>query len=414
MKKGILNLIDLHTAREQISAFSECTGLGIEFLDNTGQRIEGYDHPLCPLASLKLTTEGTCETFCKKACAYAAAQNDAHVFMCPISVTRIACVVKRRKSVLGVLLTSPFLMNAPDPTILQKKDFFDVREPDALIDIYDTVIHLPVIAASQVHHRSRMLECIAKSIQLDKQDDERHEQDQRIQQAFINRTIQQYKENQSEYDAFYPQMKEKAILERFVSGDIDGAEQLMNEVLAAICVSQPQSIENIRDRAIELGVLISRASMENGMPSDLAFEMNGDLFSELRAAENFTTVCDILREFLKAQGRALIQLHKSPGSDIARRAVQIVYEHFEQAITLENTAEKLGVSHYYLSRVFKNCVGMGFRDFVNHVRIEQSKLLLRRTDMTLVEIAISVGFNDQSYFSKVFKRTVGVTPKQYR
>lgn len=413
MKKGIFSLIDLRTMQEHLSAFTECTGLGIEFLDYTGQGAEEHERQLCPLAYSGFTCAGVCEAFRRKACDYASTQNDAHVFMCPVSLTRIACVVKRKNSVLGILLTSPFLMNTPDTTILQKKDFFNSREPDVLVDIYDTVIRLPVIAASQVRHRARMLECIAKSIQSDKQEDARHEQEQRVQQAFINRTIQQYKEEQPE-DVAYPQMKEKAMLERFENGDAEGAEQLMNEVLAYICFSGSQNIENIRNRATELGVLLSRISMEKGLPSDLAFEMNRDLFRNIRSAENFTAVCNILREFLKAHGTALIQLRKMPGSDIVRRAVQIISDHFAEPLTLETTAETLGVSHYYLSRVFKNCVGMGFRDFVNHVRIEQSKLLLRGTDMTLVEIAISVGFSDQSYFSKVFKRTVGVTPKQYR
>ena len=55
-----------------------------------------------------------------------------------------------------------------------------------------------------------------------------------------------------------------------------------------------------------------------------------------------------------------------------------------------------------------------YRNYLNKIRIEQSKLLLKNTDSSIVEIAMEVGFEDQSYFSKVFKNLTKMTPKQYR
>ena len=55
-----------------------------------------------------------------------------------------------------------------------------------------------------------------------------------------------------------------------------------------------------------------------------------------------------------------------------------------------------------------------FSNYLNKIRIEQSKLLLKNTDSSIVEIAMEVGFEDQSYFSKVFKNLTKMTPKQYR
>ena len=55
-----------------------------------------------------------------------------------------------------------------------------------------------------------------------------------------------------------------------------------------------------------------------------------------------------------------------------------------------------------------------FSNYLNKIRIEQSKLLLKNTDSSIVEIALEVGFEDQSYFSKVFKNLTKMTPKQYR
>ena len=59
-------------------------------------------------------------------------------------------------------------------------------------------------------------------------------------------------------------------------------------------------------------------------------------------------------------------------------------------------------------------MGVSFSNYLNKIRIEQSKLLLKNTDFSIVEIAMEVGFEDQSYFSKVFKNLTKMTPKQYR
>lgn len=59
-------------------------------------------------------------------------------------------------------------------------------------------------------------------------------------------------------------------------------------------------------------------------------------------------------------------------------------------------------------------MGVSFSNYLNKIRIEQSKLLLKNTDSSIVEIAMEVGFEDQSYFSKVFKNLTKMTPKQYR
>ena len=68
----------------------------------------------------------------------------------------------------------------------------------------------------------------------------------------------------------------------------------------------------------------------------------------------------------------------------------------------------------YFSTVFKNSTGLSFKEYLNKVRIEESKILLLNTDFSIIDIAIAVGFEDQSYFSKVFKKYTGTTPKQFR
>ena len=85
-----------------------------------------------------------------------------------------------------------------------------------------------------------------------------------------------------------------------------------------------------------------------------------------------------------------------------------------EPVTLEETAGHVGLNPAYFSTLFKQSCGSSFKEYLNMIRIEESKRLLANTDYPILDIAVSVGFEDQSYFSKVFKKYTGLTPKQYR
>ncbi len=83
-------------------------------------------------------------------------------------------------------------------------------------------------------------------------------------------------------------------------------------------------------------------------------------------------------------------------------------------ITLEDIGRQFGFNISYFSRIFKTAVGMGFSDHLNFVRIHRAEILLKETDLSIVDIAINVGFSSASYFNKVFKRIKNCSPTQYR
>ncbi|MBE6793256.1 MAG: helix-turn-helix transcriptional regulator [Ruminococcaceae bacterium] len=97
-----------------------------------------------------------------------------------------------------------------------------------------------------------------------------------------------------------------------------------------------------------------------------------------------------------------------------RRALSFIGERYNEPLTLSDVAEYLGISPNYLSTLFHQTTGVSFRDHLCQVRVEAGKRLLLSTDLSLVEIAVAVGFPDQSYFCKVFKKHVGLTPGKFR
>lgn len=102
-------------------------------------------------------------------------------------------------------------------------------------------------------------------------------------------------------------------------------------------------------------------------------------------------------------------------SPIVRRARQALRERFaDPEITLEALAMELRVSPVYLSRIIKQELGVTFVALLTRMRIKKAIELLGTTDMPIHEIAAAVGYETQHYFSTAFKKTVGVSPNQYR
>ena len=82
-----------------------------------------------------------------------------------------------------------------------------------------------------------------------------------------------------------------------------------------------------------------------------------------------------------------------------------------------NTSRIANIFHYnevYLGRLFKKQVGIGINDYINLQRIEIAKKRLATTREKVIDISSGVGFNNVTYFNRVFKKHTGMTPKEYR
>lgn len=96
------------------------------------------------------------------------------------------------------------------------------------------------------------------------------------------------------------------------------------------------------------------------------------------------------------------------------RAVRYIAEHYSYPITVEDIADYTGVCRSYLYRMFQKILKKSPKDYVDEYRIMQACQLLKETDLPITTIAHSVGYEDNFYFSKAFKKGKGQTPTEYR
>ena len=96
------------------------------------------------------------------------------------------------------------------------------------------------------------------------------------------------------------------------------------------------------------------------------------------------------------------------------RVIEIIESNTCNSLCISSICSELNMNQCYFCRLFKAETGLTFTQYVNTCRIEKSKKLLKDTDLSLLDIALEVGFGSQSYFSTVFKKICGINPLDYR
>jgi signal transduction histidine kinase/DNA-binding LacI/PurR family transcriptional regulator/CheY-like chemotaxis protein len=99
---------------------------------------------------------------------------------------------------------------------------------------------------------------------------------------------------------------------------------------------------------------------------------------------------------------------------LVRKAMAYVHEHYSDSLTRENIARYVGISEDYLTRCFQQELRMPPMTYLTRHRINQAKSLLAAGDMSVAEVAEAVGFSNEAYFNRIFRREVRITPGAYR
>lgn len=211
----------------------------------------------------------------------------------------------------------------------------------------------------------------------------------------------------------------KVELERFrllAQGDYRAVEKAV-EILDADMQGKlsDDPLRNMRYLFIVNTGLGTRFAIESGAPQELVYSTS-DVF--IRKADIATTE-DEIRELNRGFWEILVKLVRDSHKEYhyskpVTKVIDYITSHFNSKITLEDLAEITGMTPNYLASLFKQETGRTVMEYLTGFRIDSACALLSQTEYTYLQIALSLGFCTQSYFTKVFKEHVGCTPGVYR
>jgi len=206
--------------------------------------------------------------------------------------------------------------------------------------------------------------------------------------------------------------KERMLMAAFQRGDSEIGTKVINELINNTMSRYPNNFELVRFRAIELLVLLSRAADSGASASSI--EINNRIMAQIqesKAAE------ELIKNLNRAVGHLADKIFSFRGmrhSSALRKAQRFIWENYTRKIDLEEISKASGLSAPYFSTIFNEEMGEKLSRYLNRLRVEKASALLTETNKPMNLIAELCGFEDQSWFSKVFKSFTGVNPGKYR
>ena len=156
---------------------------------------------------------------------------------------------------------------------------------------------------------------------------------------------------------------------------------------------------------------MSRAAIDAGAEVDSIFVLNETYFHELSACSAVADMGVWLSTAASGYASYVQDAAATKHSYAVSKAINYIRQNYASKITLEGTAKMVYLSRSYFSKLFAEETGTTFSNYVIQVRIEKSKQLLLDSSVKLADL---VGFVDQSYFTKCFRKIVGISPGKYR
>lgn len=161
-----------------------------------------------------------------------------------------------------------------------------------------------------------------------------------------------------------------------------------------------------QQRVLELLWHVSRVMSEMGIETKTPlYSFQAQDFRQLRAETGL---------LIERMQQSYLEHYESLEPDIINQIKQFIIEHSNEDISLDVLANRVGFSPIYISKLFKEKLGINYIDFLTECRIEKAKKLMSDPEKSLKEITFEVGYHEPNYFSKVFKKMCAVSPKEYR
>lgn len=185
-------------------------------------------------------------------------------------------------------------------------------------------------------------------------------------------------------------------------------EQVRNDLMDFIrrYENEGAGLLHAQQRVLELLWIASRVLLEMGIEIDTPmFSFQAQDYRQLRAESEL---------LLERMRKCYSEHHARLEPDTIQQIKQYIADHSHEDISLEAIGRMVGLSPFYISKMFKEQLGINYIDFLTECRIKKAIKLMSDPGLSLKEITYMVGYHDPNYFSKVFKKMCEVSPTEYR
>ena len=340
---------------------------------------------------------------------------EAYIYFCPGGLIHWTTPVIYEKELKGALISGMVQMDIADDYAIDNLIKAHNLPEDSRELMLKNLKKVRIIDSQKVRYFADLLNIVSQNISSDEEHMMNERKKYYLDQRRISENLHSIKDSDSRnIEVQYPVDIERDLINHVKRGDKAGAKALLNNILGYIFFQYAGNLEIMIARGLELLVIISRASIEGGADPKKVFELTNFYMGEIPRVHSINQLSFLIIKVLDQFTDSVFPVESQENALVIKKAINYINEHFSENITLGTVADEVFLSHAYFSRLFKSETGMTFSEYVNYVRVEESKKYLLDLEYNISEVATAVGFSDQSYYTKVFKKREGISPGQYR
>ncbi|MGQ9780213.1 MAG: PocR ligand-binding domain-containing protein [Bacillota bacterium] len=408
-----------------VRSFAIATGLGVNVLTPQGELVPMAGtglHPFCRAVQATKEGKARCIASLGKGGELAARLGEPYIFRCHAGLIEWSAPVVVGNRFLGSFSCGPVLLWPLDDLAMEEISSAVGDLGFSPEDLKKLLAEVKVLRGPDVQAAAELLFVVANHLAQTglltlMQRRELNEQQARLAELIGARKRKEEILHELEAQgskSLYPLEMERTLLGRVRIGDRTGAKEILNELLGEIFLKSGGDLEVIKARLLELLIVISRAAVEGGASLERLFGVNYEYIRRLAGIDRFEDLCRWIVEALDTFMDTVYDVRRIKNAKLLAEATKYIRENYHQPLTLEKVAQQVYVSPFYLSHLFKSELGLTFVEYLTRVRIEEAKRLLATSNLSVLGVAEKVGYEDASYFSKVFRKVTGMTPNQYR
>lgn len=216
-----------------------------------------------------------------------------------------------------------------------------------------------------------------------------------------------------EYAGNYPIHLEKCLFTKIENGELEEALMTGEEFFDWMVENNPESQMDIRLKVLEFVLWAEHLAYESG---GMVYQLNvrADYLPTIMECNDYKVLKKWFLDKITISCQNIISKKKEKSNVVVDSAKEYIKTNYNKDISLDDVSRHVDISPYYFSKLFKDATGEGFIEYLTTIRMEKAKELLEKADYSMKEICSMVGYADPNYFSRSFKKKVGVTPTEYK
>lgn len=216
-----------------------------------------------------------------------------------------------------------------------------------------------------------------------------------------------------EYASDYPIDIEKAMFDNIEKGDLAGARQEASLFFDWMVENYPDCEMDIKLKVLEFILFAEqKAFLSGGMT--YYFRLRKDYLNTINQIRHYEQLRTWFIDKVTEACRNILTKKEMLMNDAIAKSKRYIEENYKKDISLDDVSRMVDISPYYFSKLFKEETGENFIEYLTNLRIERAKKLLQLREMSIKTVCIETGYSDPNYFSRIFKKQVGVTPSEFR